>query len=132
MRLQLGLLNEVDGPGVNGWSDALKYQCIPMFPDNPSSYNKDLHEETVVVYSLSCLHHSDEREVVIPLHANFGPASFTKAAIEEHMTPDRTYLSSIIHLFLSLFKLWMDRLSQGRELFCLPLFMCPLFLMFPN
>ena len=49
MRLQLGLLNEVDGPGVNGRSDALKYQCIPLFPDIPASYNKDLHEETVVL-----------------------------------------------------------------------------------
>ena len=85
MRLQLGLLNEVEGPGVNGWSDALKYQCIPMFPDIPSSYNKDLHEETVIVYSLSCLRHSEEREVVIPLHANFAPASSSKAAVEEQM-----------------------------------------------
>ena len=32
---------------------------------------------------------------MIPLYANFAPASFTKAAIEEHMNPDRTCLSSI-------------------------------------
>jgi hypothetical protein len=43
MRLQLGL-NEVEGPGVNGWCDALKYQCIPLFLDIPASYHKDLHE----------------------------------------------------------------------------------------
>jgi hypothetical protein len=43
MRLQLGL-NEVAGPGVNGWCDALKYQCIPLFPDIPACYHKDLHE----------------------------------------------------------------------------------------
>ena len=35
----------MDGPGVNGWSDALKYQCIPLFPDIPASYDRDLHED---------------------------------------------------------------------------------------
>jgi len=30
----------VEGPWVDGWPDALKYQSIPLFPYIPASYNK--------------------------------------------------------------------------------------------
>ena len=85
MRLQLGLLNEVDGPGVNGRSDALKYQCIPLFPDIPASYNKDLHEESAIKIVLGNLQHLKERSSKLPLNSNHLPASSRKRASEEKM-----------------------------------------------
>jgi len=53
-----------------------------------------------------------------------------------HMTPDRTSLSSISTPSIPITVQTADgsslSLLQGRELFCLPLLMCLLFLMFPN
>ena len=53
-----------------------------------------------------------------------------------HMTPDRISLSSISPSSLPVTVQTADgsslSLLQGRELFCLPLLMCLLFLMFPN
>jgi hypothetical protein len=76
-------LKEAMLPRLDGWLPSIKNVVIPLFPDEPSSKHKDLHEERATTMLPGIMHHRVEVKIEFPVNTNQPPAFSTEGAGEQ-------------------------------------------------
>jgi hypothetical protein len=88
----MGFLDKANLPSLEGGSGPVKVSIISLFPYQPCSNNKDIHEKFAMKLNTGLLHHGMKVKIKTLVDSQMSPALPTKVAGEEKM---KSYLIMI-------------------------------------
>jgi hypothetical protein len=83
--LKVPFFQEACFPGKVRWGASVKDECIPLLPDEPSSYQEGFHEEFILEFAPCLIHHGEKVKIEVPDYMKRSPTLPTEGAKEKQV-----------------------------------------------
>jgi hypothetical protein len=81
--LKVGFVASISFPSTEGLQTPVEDKAGPLFPDCPTCYNEELHEEIMGRLPLSILHHVVKWEIKVSVDSKIGPTVLGEVTSKE-------------------------------------------------